>query len=490
MSRKYVINDQLDNITLAILGLQGEDSTGLYFKSFRALQAICRMGLASKIIDTYSQIHVNRETALSVATTGSITATVDAQAFVTAIGTAETMDYEFIYDGSAWKFGGLTVAIATYGITVTGTPAENDTIVVHETAKDVTYDVIGIDYDIPVDANLSHSITLCSHDVENYNVLAYCKPQALIYVDPTTYPNGLTAGTTYYVTLDHGAYDLSTSEDGSYSFTPTQNVPAGGAVRHTTMGVSVTTGYSQARVAAGTFTTYDTIANGRAVIESGLATTIGATGTSLGTVTGEDISLLSDITTCNLTRYCAYGSNNYATSDERQWMNSRAIAGVKSNGDMNWHKLIDNFALPATYNGNGFLYSLDPSLVEVLGTVRKRTYVKPKYRSDQTVKYIDTEELVFPLSMTEINKGASNDGVVENPVDASGNVISGAYPYFARRSTNDEFIKYQNGTTARYWWLRSPHPSHATVRSVNTSGTLSNNHAAGANGAVCAFCIC
>ena len=39
-----------------------------------------------------------------------------------------TGDYEFSYDGNGWTYGGVSVNLSSYGITVTGEPAENDTI--------------------------------------------------------------------------------------------------------------------------------------------------------------------------------------------------------------------------------------------------------------------------------------------------------------------------------------------------------------------------
>lgn len=490
MAKKFVINDQLDNITLAILGLQGADSTGLYFKNFKSIQMLNRMGLAKKVLDSYSQIHVNREKSITVAYhgTGITGATIDEVTFIDAIETAETSDYEFVYDGNAWVFDGNTVVLSEYGITATGTPVEGDSIVVHEIAEDVVYDVLGIDHDIPADPNFTHTITLCSHDCENYNVLAYKKPQLLFYVNPTDYPSGLPAGT-YNITLDHGAYDASTSQDGTYQFTTTQDIPAGGGIRHTQLGVYRSDGaYTQANLLTGTFTTYNSIANGRTVIESGLATAVGSSGTNLGTFTAENISLRSSAN-CNLTRRNGHGSGAYLTSDERQWMNSDAVAGTKSDGDMKWHEMLTVFDLPASYNAAGMLTKLDPSLVAVMGKVLKRTYVQPADRSDANVKYVDSEELVFPLSMNEVNKGTTNDGVYENAVDADGNVKTVPYDYFARRSTNSEFVKYQNGT-ARAWWLRSPGPSGASyVRNVTSSGALNSLSAYYADGAVAAFNI-
>ena len=493
---------KMDNMTLMLAAIadgfsETADGSGLYFKNFKTLQQLNRMGLASKVLDSYSYIIVNKETSMSIAAhgTGISAATVDEAKFVAAIGEASTKEYEFVYDGSAWHLDGETVVLSTYGISVTGTPVADDTVVVHENASEQRYDVLGIDHDIPADPNLTHTITLCSHDVLQYGSLAYKRPQGLIYVDPTAFPNGLTAGELYYVNGSYCCYDNTTKQDGLYGFTPTQNVPAGGLVRHTALGVyqSSAADYTKAKILAGTFATYDTIANGRSAIESGLATSEvdGTSGTLLGTVTAEDVTKRS-ASYCNMTRRNAHGSNYYLGSDERAWMQSNAPKGTDAKGVYLWQSgKLGIFDLPSTYNAAGNLYGLDPALLDVIGAVRKRTYVSTADRIDQSVKYVDSEETVFPISMLEANLGTTNDGVYENAVSADGVVKTTPYAYYARRTTNAERIKYQSGT-ARYWWLRSPYPSGcSTVRVVSASGALNNhyNYAYNTNGSVAAFNI-
>ena len=88
-----------------------------------------------------------------------------------------------------------------------------------------------------------------------------------------------------------------------------------------------------------------------------------------------------------------------------------------------------------------------------------------------------THDKVWLQSMTEIF-GSNNNGIAEGSQLA----------YWVGASDPDR-IKYE-GTTARYWWLRSPTPSYASiVRSVNPSGVLNLNYAYYAYGVVPACCI-
>lgn len=483
--------DSLDNIALMLAGLNDREGDGLYFKNFKTIQQLNRMGLAYKVLSSYDYIVVNKETSLTITKHGDniSAASIDPQTFIAAIGEALTKEYEFIYDGSAWKMGEETVLLSAYGITITGTPAKDDTLIVDETAEAIRYDIIGIDHDIPSDPNFTHTITLCRHDCANYNVLAYCKPQGLIYVDPEVFPNGIASGTSCYVTLLYGAYDNSTTQDGSYQFTTPVDIPAGGLIRHTSIGAWQSGSYTVDQILNGKFEIYDTIANGRARLANDIATSQGSSGTYLGTASAEDPTKCS-ASYVNMTRRNAYGSNNYLDSQERKWMNSNAKAGLDAHNVPLWQNgEFGIFDLPASYNAPGNLFGMDPELLDVIGPVRKRTYLHPVDRSDQSVKHVDTDELIFPLSMNEVGLGTTNDGVYENAVDHNGTVKTEAYDYYKRRTTNPERIKYFNGT-ARYWFFRSPYPSSCHhVRTCVSSGALDANYAYSTYGAVDAYNI-
>lgn len=481
LNETFVEKMDVANIMLSAIA---ENLGGLKFENFEMVQSIVRAGLAHKVFSKYHQFAVEKEQSVTASTTGSgiTAATVDANGFVTAVGSSATATYEFIFDGLVWKHGDAEVVLSNYGITITGTPAEEDSIIVSVTANEVICDVLGIDEDTPVDTAFEHTLTIVPHNVTNYNVLAFKKPQALFYVNPTTYPDGLAAGT-YNITLDHGSNGAGTEQDGTYQFTLTQPVPAGGAIRHSTIGVYQSGGYTKAQIVAGKFTTYNTIANKRAVIESNIATTEGSAGTNLGTFTAENATYRSSAD-CNFTIRCAYGSHKYADSDERMWMNSNK-SGM-TDGIPNWFEFKTVFDLPASANIPGWLSGLDPALVRVMGKVKKRTYLSVNDRNGGA-NYEDTEELVFPLSMSEIGLGA-NDGVHENTVYRDGTVKTTPYSYYKDAAQADR-IKYE-GTAACYWWLRSCSPSHCgNERYVNPSGALYSNGSNATAGAVPACVI-
>ena len=425
-------------------------------------QAYIRAGLAGQISPPGALIPVQKETGLSVTVTGGVTsATVDEDTFLLKTGHAGTAAYEFIFDGAAWHLDGEAVEMSQYGITVSGTPAEGDAVVVHEVASEIMFEVVSLDYDVPVNEYLEHSVSLYTRDILLYSSIPFCAAQKLVSVR-----EALPAGT-YNITLDHGCYDTTTAEDSTYQFTTTQTIPAGGGIRHTTMGEWLSSGYGVSHITGGTFITYDASGN---VIEQGLACTEGTGGTSLGTATASNPTYrVTD--SVNFTQRNRYGSNRNAHSANRKWLNSDA-AGAASGQVASWWTASDEFDLPVKSTLPGFLHGMDPAFLAIMAPVRKRTAlcVADGYG------YEDTEELVFEPSMTELGLG-KNNGVSETAVKADGTLATEAAWDLFISATQEDRIKYQNGV-ARYYWLRSPHPSSANVeRNVYPSGALYYNDA-------------
>lgn len=422
-------------------------------------QAYIRAGLAGQISPPGALIPVQKETGLSVTVTGGVTsATVNEETFILKTGHAGNAAYEFIFDGAAWHLNGEAVEMPQYGITVNGTPAEGDAVVVHEVASEILFEVVSLDYDAPVNEYLEHSVSLYTRDLPLYGSIPFCSPQKLVSVR-----EALPAGT-YNITLDHGCYDGTTVEDSTYQFTTTREIPAGGGIRHTAMGGWASGGaYSVARVLAGTFITYDADYN---VIEQGLVTTEGTGGTSLGTATASDPTYrVTD--SVNFTQRQIYGSNRNAHSANKKWLNSDA-AGAGSGQIASWWTASDEFDMPVRSTLPGFLHGMDPAFLAIVAPVRKRTALGIA----DGYGYEDTEELVFEPSMTELGLGKNNN-ISEVGVNADGTLKKDAAWDLFVSATQEDRIKYQAGV-ARYYWLRSPYPSYANYeRYVNPSGALS-----------------
>ena len=443
----------------------------------KQIQAMVRDKTISTYVKPGDPFKVAKESGVTVTVSGGVTAaTVDDEAFVEAVGHSNTAAYEFVYDGAAWTLHGETVELSAYGIEITGTPAADDAVVVHVQADNIIIEVLGIGCDVPVNTNLDNSVSFLTRDVQTYGSIARCAPQALISVQTK-----ITAGTKVYIVGDHCAFDGSTTEDGNFSFTPTQDIPAGGKIKHSTIGKSQTT-YAKANVTGGVFTTYDASYN---QIETNLATTEDNTGTLLGTVTAKDPQYLSNgAAHVNFTQRNQYGSNRAAHAAHNKWLNSDA-EGAASGQIASWWTASDEFDMPIKSTLPGWLHGLDPEFRSCLAKVWKRT---AKSIADG-YSYEDTQELIWVPSMTEVGFGNNNSIVETSPKGSAGDPNwSTAYPLYVD-ATNADRIKYQ-GTTARYWFLRSPFPSLAYgVRYVYTDGSLYLDFAGNTSGAVAGLCI-
>lgn len=441
-------------------------------KSWPEIQAYIKTGRIKEICPIGTRLQVDKESGISAAAHGNITASVVEDTFIAAIGHAGTAAYEFIYDGSAWHHNNDEVELINYGITYTGTAAADDTIVIHVTASKVDFTVVANDYDVPENDEIKHTLALYTTDVLLYGSIPFCQPQKLVSVR-----EALPAGT-YNITLDHGAYGSGTGQDGTYQFTTTQAIPAGGGIKHSAMGVYQGGGYTKAQITGGTFTTYDASFN---VIESGLVCTEGNGGTSLGTATAKDPTYrVTD--SINFTERNAYGSNRNAHSANKKWLESDA-PGAGSGQIASWWTKSDEFDMPVKSTLPGFLHGLDPAFREIIQPVRKRT---TKSIADG-YGYEDTIETVFEPSMTELGWGKNNN-ISETAAKADGTVKTDAAWDLYVGATNADRIKTLSGT-ARYYWLRSPYPSYAGhERYVYPDGSLVSrdaNSSIGVSGGLC-----
>jgi len=345
--------------------------------------------------------------------------------------------------------------------------------------KTLTFDILDFDKHTPTNKYLSHSLALGLHNIFTYGTIPFCASQLMYYTE-----GGLPAGN-YKFTLDHAVYGGGTQYDGTYMFTLTQAIPADGGFRHTNIG-GYKASYAQGDVIGNYITTYG-VRPQRAEVEKSVAVKVwdGTTAcTDLGTFTARSLTYHTEADTANggkrnFTERNAYGSNRWRDSVYRQWLNSDAEAVPSSDTTTvsNWWKPATVFdRVPGGAKLAGFLNGLDPEFVAVLGEIEVKTALCDCDKVDDAT-YDITHDKVWLQSMTEIF-GSNNNGIAEGSQLA----------YWVGASDADR-IKYE-GSTARYWWLRSPNPTNANgVRSVSTSGVLNSHNANHANGVVPACCI-
>lgn len=408
-------------------------------------QQMVGKGEVSNYVKTGDVCVVERLSSLTSTTTNSnLTITVDEDVFTSHEGIL-TEDVEFVYDGLEWRYNDLAVNLSTYGITVSGTPAKDDIIAIHEAADDLEFEVMTTDdYYTPANGT-KHSLPLCTSKI--FAQMQFDAPEALIKV--TT---ALKAGTTYYITSEHGDYNNDTIEDGSFGFTPTKDVPVGGYVRHSTMG-SWRNSYAKSYVLSGKFITYDANYN---QIEQ-LATLETTDGTFLGQVTCRDPQYRTN-DNCWYTQRNIHGCNIWSLSNLRQILNSdeKVVTFVPQH----------EFDFPWSGNKTGFLHGFE--LKDYIGKVKHRIALP----ITNGYGYEDVEDYVWLLSNTELNNGANN-GIYETSFGSDGVLKATPPTLFAKYTANDR-IRYFKGS-AVYWWTGSPGVSFASgARIVTPTGVFSH----------------
>jgi hypothetical protein len=444
MSYKILSDDsfktKMDELNATLANI-ASNTGGLKITNYADIKEVFRRGLGKKLFGIGDVLRVYKEKTLSISvgdSSGITAATITEATFLAAMGEAVEGVYEAHYDGSVWhKEDESNLILSDYGIAVTGTPVDGDKLVITEQADLLEFEFTHV--------NDKNGYLLLKKLYHNFQ---YDAPELLFYVDATAYPNGLAAGT-YNLVLSHGSYDGGTAQDSTYQFTTTEVIPAGGGIRHSTMGAYQSSSYTKAQITGGTFTTYNAAGT---VIESSLTCTEGSSGTCLGTFTGNDPQYSSRTTyaNCNFTERNAYGSNKWSESCLRKWLNSSASS---------WYASTNKFDRPCSgsnASAKGWLNGIDPGFLAIVLNTTNTTAlsISDGYTSETTVDkfFLPSGYEVYGSKEHDITEGTKWD-----LFDGTG---------------NEAKIKTLNGT-ATYWWLRTPNTGDGVnVRIAYPSGAL------------------
>lgn len=304
-----------------------------------------------------------------------------------------------------------------------------------------------------VNGKLTHSMTLeakyvYSDSAGTYLTLVFDAYEALYYA-----AEEIPAGT-YNFTWN---YATGSMVNGTYQFTLTKAVPAGGQI-------VLGTNSSSTAITGCKIATYATVA-ATAAIESGIVVTEGSEGTSLGTIAAT--SATSENLNC--AQRIMWGSNNYAQSAARQWLNSDAATGSvwtptnKFDRAPSWATSKAGFmkGLPAD-----FLAAVQPTAIPC--RTNSVFEVNSLDGTEYTVNTVYTlNDMFFMLSRPEIYGSWDNSSIKD-----------GELLEYYEGLTDIERIKYDAAGSARHCWLRSPYPGYANLeRNVGTSGALNSSTA-------------
>ena len=414
-------------------------------QNWKAVQNLVRAGMGPKAFPIGTQFVVEKETGLSAALgahTGITACSVVEETFLAAEGIVGSGVHEFKFNGSAWIYGEQAVSLTTYGISVTGTPASGDEVVITESYDNIVFEVAG-----HKTVNGSPRMVLVMRDVIYGR--QFDQKEALYYT-----AEGLPAGS-YYFTVKNDAWKAS-ENDKAFYFTLSSAIPAGGQIR---------AGFAHDATLNGkNISTYASGSDTAAIETVAISETAIAGATELGDTDGS--------AAVNFFHRLVLGSNNYKESALRQWINSDKAANA-------WWASTNKFDVKPDYaNVAGLLHGMDSDFLEVIQETTVACKTNNTFElSGWTLNAAYTvKDRFYLLSRNEVGFGTENvaEGSVLDLYDGAQNV---------------DRIKYDlsSQSTARYWWLRSPYPGGAySVRRVSSDGSLSDSNAYYGIGAVAA----
>lgn len=313
-------------------------------------------------------------------------------------------------------------------------PVGSQVTVPHSVYGDLVFDVVAHNYHKNPDDLSAPTMTLCTHEPlpEKTSDINFDMSELLW---ANTGETALPAGT-YNFSLLYGGFSrwmmYTTDIDGTYQFTITKDIPAGGGFQHSAIGSSACT--TKSKVTSGTITTYGK--NG-ASLESAIVVTEGTSGTSLGTASGYQSKCTNTIGTFNSTGRNYSGSNNWGQSDVRQWLNSTDAANK-------WWSQRTPFDLPSSYlDKAGFLNGFGRSFLCAIGTVKNANDSNEVYEYDmaRSTSYT-TEDKMFLRNYSD-------------PYDEMATEMHGLRygPYFSSQMLSLYSVKYSEdywGTSTGY----------------------------------------
>lgn len=337
--------------------------------------------------------------------------------------------------------------------------------VTHDSAEDtdIIWRVVGYDTIKAADESLTHTMILETKYAYSKASgaaisIQFGQLQALYHCQ-----NQLEAGT-YNFTLMNA--DIAVGGGKTYTFTLSNPVPAGGVLTFPwTFGINAET----VKIISFASNLADE------PIET-VSVSVGSDGTSLGLVDGTVEGL-------NYQDRFRYGSNNYAQSAIRQWLNSSESAG-------NVWIPKTKFDRPPIYKNSisGFMSGLPEDFLSVVKPASVTCYTNKIYEVDGLdgseygiMEAYALTDMFFPLSRTEIYGPFFNQSV-------SG--ADGEQLEFYKNLTDAERIKYDVSEVAKTVWTRSNTEfTGYSVYDISPTGTISNGTAGASTYGVCPACI-
>lgn len=467
--------------------LAGKDSGQIEINDVPTFAKFLALGGGKNLFSVGKQFLVPKETAVTITSSNnSLTVSVNADTFIAAEHTVASHVYEFTYDGAVWKDEhGEDVILSSYGITVTGTPAEEDKIVVTETASNMAFDLVQYNpegYSYPYDTTgKGDTAMLLAHKIHSYGSVPFCPPQLLVY-----FAQAVTSGNGYFkFTLKNAAYGGGNQYNGTYVFQYEPQIPAYGGLRLTNGIGGYKSAYAKTDVTSAKVIIYGAKYNasshpntfaGRgshikpaeittsetrpSIVEYDSTNDAHVNAYDLGTFTASNPSLYTEeqkdgsnnlLFKRNKTERQAYGDNRFSKSIFLIWGNSTAAGSASGLGSWYYHRSdFDLCPSDSVLALAGYLHGYGQDFIDSIQTVKVKVAL-PSYNTGSNT-YEEVECKIFLPSYTELLGSHSTSGVAE-----------GAQLDYFKMYPGAEGRKKQSGSSYQYWFLRSAHAGTANL---------------------------
>lgn len=311
-------------------------------------------GTSEDLINPGDIIDINWiKTVLGTTTSGLTVTCTDMDAFINAVGEAEAKDYLFVYDGTNWTYNEETISLATFGLSVSGTPTAGEVMNIKTTVDKVPHTFVSYDTVKASDSDVTHN--WCLEETYAPNTKAYDTYEALFAVYPGK-------------TIPVGNYHLR-----NYCYRSNFNIDM-----YLSVTTAITAGETMVQARSNGYTANQTITNADNVTKTGVYVIAGLTPTVYGTRTnasgavsiayepasGVSYTELSALNTDaddpvvyisdGVFDKAVFGNNVWPLSNLSEWINDDS--GVKASVTPTYP-----LDIPSAYNlEKGGLWGIDP----------------------------------------------------------------------------------------------------------------------------------
>jgi len=353
-ANSLAVQSQIDALQDEIDELGGKS----VINNWSTLGDLIASGQSTSVIQPGYTTDINWIKSVLGTTTSGLTVTcTDMDAFINGVGEAEESEYLIVFDGTNWTYGGESISLELFGLSVSGTPQAGEVMDIKTTVNAISYTFVGYDDFISVDANVPHNWCLeqtYAPDTKAYNTYEslFCiqagksVPAGKYYLPMYSYYSGKTFNV---------CFELSAAIGGDTKIQMQSTGYQNGAYADAS-GASISNVYKPNQLKPVLFGT--TTAAG-ANISTTLLSTSDATAGGYSLLTNLNVDANDPVVVVGDFDRSALGNNCWPMCNMHEWL-------ADDTADDNYVPTYDNNIASAYNRNRGFLWGIDPRVKELI----------------------------------------------------------------------------------------------------------------------------